>query len=297
MLAQKAVTRGLQASLDRMPRRVLSPLPQVVCRTFGTREPSLLDLARDLDGHRRSEDPLPARMRKKLGEGIDASKKKSRGGRERSALLDGILSSEAEDICELFNAALETPRFADLIPWMRNRGTPADFVLISDVRLNMDSSHVTALWSSDALLDLVSAMGTDVERHDPRAAAARRTLSTKVVPFITRRLQQREPQFRAVLARANMFKRVPRVYFRAQDESLGHAGRVQAAYQKEMQDMYASYAEEEEEAEEGHDWDSEVAALADDGGNGDAEMDALERGLDEVLPRYMRDPNQHHRRG
>ena len=101
---------------------LLLPSASIPVRSYRPKEPSFMDLAQGLDGHKSTNDPLPAKMRKKLGDAIE----KSSSPKESHPMLDGLLDAEAEDISELLNAALETSTFETLLPWAR--GNPANFL-------------------------------------------------------------------------------------------------------------------------------------------------------------------------
>jgi hypothetical protein len=199
-------------------------------RAYRSREPSLTDISRELDGHKSQDEPLPAKMRKKLGDAIEKAPP-----RESHPHLDGMLDAEAEEISEVLNEALETATFESLIPWSPKR--PGDFLYFKYVRLNRDSSHVTAYWTSDLLEDFVGLMG-DVDDVD--ATPDRDYLTKRMVNYLNKRLSQREPQFRAVLARKLPFRRVPRVYFLPDDASLGHGERIREANKEDMEEIYAA---------------------------------------------------------
>ena len=220
------------------------------CRHFGSKEPSLLDMAVVLDAHRSTSSPLPPQMRKKIGDKIEKEERVVGDFGQ----LDGMQEAEAEDISELLNEALESKTLQDLIPWSLN--APANFLYFRKVKLNKDTSHVTALWASDLLdhfIELLEEPADDSDEGDSilfdirtdntrqgKATRDREYATEKLVTYVSKRLAQREPQFRAVLARKHPMRRVPRIFFAAYDASLGHRDRARAAYQDDFDEMVAA---------------------------------------------------------
>ena len=162
------------------------------------------------------------------------------------AAAQGQLDAFGEDLADLLNEAIASKALASTF-----RGAPlsSDVVEIKHVTVNRDRSHLTAFWSS-SILNGFAQMVHDSPPAPGGAAApgSRRHSGTAASPdndddddddddvvrgggeasqvwlrgvrYINRKLQQREPQFRAYLCRKVHFRKVPRVFFRVHDPDL-----------------------------------------------------------------------------
>jgi ribosome-binding factor A len=139
-----------------------------------------------------------------------------------SPAAQGQLDSFAEELLDILNEAISTNIFLDTFRGVRNTG---DFIDLVDVHLNRDMSHITVFWSSDMITEFVKMVKTEelssssssqmlpaVEQEREAARIWKKTSS-----FITKKLQQREPQFRSFLVKKVHFRKVPRIFFKAHD--------------------------------------------------------------------------------
>lgn len=147
-------------------------------------------------------------------------------GKERKTYLDAASqgSSEvvAEDIREILNEALESPKFKGIF---RGFQTPSKVVDIVDVTTNRDLSHVTAYWHSLPMAVFLRVVHKKLGEEE----AVRYT--QKVVDSIDATFSAKEGAFRSYLMQKMDFKRVPRIMFRpAGPENMkGQAGSVLGA--------------------------------------------------------------------
>lgn len=102
---------------------------------------------------------------------------------------------------------------------------------VVEVKANRDCSHVTAHWESNVLNRFVK-MHWEEARSFEESFSLAEMLSTKV----SAKLQRKEGHFRTSLMRKMTFRRVPRVFFRAADNSLGLLALQENQEQQSMQD-------------------------------------------------------------
>ena len=151
------------------------------------------------------------------------------------AAAQGQLDAFGEDLADLLNEAIASKALAATF---RGASSSSDVVEIKQVTVNRDRSHVTAFWSSSILngfAQLVHDSPSSGHSRHPGTTASPNDDSNegdddenseasqvwlRGVRHINRKLQQREPQFRAFLCRKVHFRKVPRVFFRVYDPEL-----------------------------------------------------------------------------
>jgi ribosome-binding factor A len=127
---------------------------------------------------------------------------------EISPSTQGYLDSIGEDICDVLNEALSSKEFFKLFKGATDAGK---LVEIAEVQPNQDCSHVTAYWASDIVTGFVREVESTLGPEEAKKAFGRTTT------YITKKLQKREPQFRSFLIKKMHFKRVPRIFFRVNE--------------------------------------------------------------------------------
>ena len=113
---------------------------------------------------------------------------------------------------DVLNEALASPAMHDLF---RRTGNASKYVEFTSVLQNTDRSHTTVLWSSSVLDKFARHMRKEKGEEEAEAFAK------KAVGHVNTLLQRREPQFRSLLTKKMSFKRVPRLFLRPADPSLG----------------------------------------------------------------------------
>eukprot|EP01041_Mallomonas_annulata_P004651 gene4651-9223_t len=121
----------------------------------------------------------------------------------------GIRQSESEDMADILNEALQSTSF---IGTFKGVSDASMVVEIKEVYIVGDGTHCTALWTSSPLESFI------MELNKKHGVDDANKMSLRITKFITKRLQDKEPQFRVALLKKMDFKRIPRVIFKVHED-------------------------------------------------------------------------------
>lgn len=155
-------------------------------------------------GHELVAELDKSRQNKKLYKKLEISPAK-----ELSKRSIGIQEFEGVHYAEILNDALNSNNF---IRMFRGLSNPAMVIEIKEVRVLGDGSQFVALWNSVYLEKFINDVKAKygVDEGDQ--------VSERIVKYICKKLQDKEPSFRAALVRKMDFKRVPKISFRVHNE-------------------------------------------------------------------------------
>jgi hypothetical protein len=179
------------------------------------RKPGVLDKVGQLD-IAQGDDEHSKRSRA-LGEKLKQGLTKGKTRTVMNSASQGITDSISEDIRDMLNDALDTPRIRGIFKGIRNASKAVEVV---DVKTNQGVTHVTAYWHSPALATFLKG----VYRKLGEEEAVKYT--TMVVDSVDSAFSVNEGAFRSYLIKKMDFKRVPRIHFRsAGPENMKELGR------------------------------------------------------------------------
>ena len=119
----------------------------------------------------------------------------------------GLLEAESYELLEILCETLKSPRLAEMF-------TSTDISNVIDIEkvvVNSDSSHVTAYWTSPAVVKFLAM----VKRKNGLNDATK--IGQKICDGITARLTNNESVFRTAVMRHMDYRRVPRIFFMSHD--------------------------------------------------------------------------------
>lgn len=166
------------------------------------------EIIRQLDINTSNDNTLPRIKKTKIKLNKSLNTKETP---KLTSMQVGTLDAAREEISEILEDCLNSNELLNLFhPFPHT----SRVVQIRNVKLNRDISHIDVLWESNFLEEFIQRI------YEINGEAEGKRMKLKLYNQVNQILQKKEGKFRTHLMKQIFFRRVPRIFFRAADETV-----------------------------------------------------------------------------